>query len=458
MDPRDNLTRIASAAQQLLASSRKNRIISASALFLTVCAFGAAGVAPLAPDASDLPVRSVSQELTMPDLGKQPGSNPTPAQLYESETSINSGDTLATLLTRLGVDDNAAANFIKRDKVAHDALQLTPGRHVQAQTDEEHNLKWLRTTVMDRNDKNAAVKNLIVSRVGDHFTATESTAKLERRIEMRSGVIKSGSGLFRATDDAEIPGYVAGQIVEIFKTDIDFNTDLQRGDRFNIVYETFWQDGEFVRAGRILAGEFHNSGKTYQTVWFEDPVTKQGGGYYGFDGKSLKKAFLKSPLEYTRISSGFSMRIHPISGQWKQHKGIDFAAATGTPILATADGEVDFIGGQNGYGNVVVLKHWSNYSTAYAHMSRFAGGLHKGSKISQGQVIGYVGATGWATGPHLHYEFRVNKEARDPLSINMPNAQPLAGAELQKFKQVASEMTHYIDLLAWRDTTQVASR
>jgi murein DD-endopeptidase MepM/ murein hydrolase activator NlpD len=236
-------------------------------------------------------------------------------------------------------------------------------------------------------------------------------------------------------------------MVDMFSTDIDFATDLRRGDRFNVVYETFWQNGEYVRAGRVLASEFVNAGKTYQAVWYEDPQSKEGGSYYSFDGKSLKKAFLKSPLEFTRISSGFAMRMHPILGIWKQHKGVDFAAPIGTPIRAAATGVIDFAGTQRGYGNVVVIKHWSNYSTAYAHMSGFASGLRKGMKVNQGDVIGYVGATGWATGPHLHYEFRVNNEPRDPLSVDVPNAQPLAGLELLRFRSVAADMTHRFALL-----------
>jgi murein DD-endopeptidase MepM/ murein hydrolase activator NlpD len=153
------------------------------------------------------------------------------------------------------------------------------------------------------------------------------------------------------------------------------------------------------------------------------------------------------------------MRVHPVSGQWKQHKGVDFAAATGTPIRAAGDGVVDFVGVQGGYGNVVSIKHWNNYSTLYAHMSRFANGIKKGMKVSQGEVIGYVGSTGWSSGPHLHYEFRVNNEPRDPLSIEVPNAQPLAGAELQRFRAVASEMSHRFALLNPQDNNvKVASK
>ena len=160
---------------------------------------------------------------------------------------------------------------------------------------------------------------------------------------------------------------------------------------------------------------------------------------------------MKSPLEFSRISSGFSSRIHPISGQWKQHKGVDFAAPTGTPIRASGDGEIDFIGNGGGYGNLVVLKHWSNYSTAYAHMSRFGVGLRQGMKVRQGDVIGYVGTTGWSTGPHLHYEFRVNNEPRDPMSVDVPNVQALAIVDKQRFNAVSSEMSHRFALLSPQD-------
>lgn len=443
MLPTDKFLSLSSSGKLLLGSSRKTRIISAMALFLAACAFGAAGVAPLAPDASNLPVKSITQELSVPDLSEQIARLQAGDQYFISEEKIRSGDTLASLLSRLGVNDDEAADFIKSDRTAHKMLQLKAGRRVQAETSRDGTLRRL-TTMLSDGSGNPAI-NLVIARNGDRFTASEASTSEERRIEMQSGEIKSS--LFAATDAAQIPDSVANQIVDMFATNIDFASDLRRGDRFNVVYETFWQKGEYVRTGRVLAAEFVNGGNRYQSVWFDEPGSKQGGGYYSFDGKSLKKAFLKSPLEFSRISSGFSMRIHPISGRWKQHQGVDFAAAAGTPIRASGDGTIDFVGTQNGYGNVVVIKHWGNYSTAYAHMSRFAGGLKKGMKVSQGEVIGYVGMTGWATGPHLHYEFRVNNTPRDPLAIDIPNAQPLARTELHRFRAVASEMQHRFALL-----------
>jgi murein DD-endopeptidase MepM/ murein hydrolase activator NlpD len=436
-----------SGGKLLFGSSRRTRIASAAAFFLAVFAFGAAGVAPMAPDASDLPVRSIVQEIAVPNLSEQIVKLQTGEHHYFREEKVRSGDTLAVLLTRLGVDDDTAAAFIKSDSIARSIMQLKAGRQVQAQITEDGKLRRLTTVVAD--GAGNPIKNIVIRRDGERFTAVESFAKMEKRIEMRSGEIRSS--LFAATDAVQIPDSIASQIVDMFATDIDFASDLRRGDRFHVVYETLWQNGEMVRAGRVLAGEFINNGKPYQAVWFEEPDSKQGGGYYTLDGKSLKKAFLKSPLEFSRVSSGFSMRVHPLSGRWRKHQGVDFAAPIGTPIRASGDGVIDFMGVQGGYGNIVVIKHWNNYSTAYAHMSRFASGLRRGSKVSQGEVIGYVGMTGWSTGPHLHYEFRVNNQPRDPMSIDVPNAQPLAGAALQRFHTVANDMRHRFGLLNPQD-------
>jgi len=450
----DKIIRLGASSKLFWGSSRKARIISSSALFLAACAVGAAGVAPMAPDAANLPVKSISEQLSLPQLSEQVAALTHSEQSYVSEEKIRPGDTLATLLTRLGVDDTAAANFIKSDRTARSLLQLKPGRLVQARTSGNGQLLWLSATASDGRD--APVRTLMIERNGDQFTATESQATLERRVEMRTGDIRSS--LFAATDAVQLPDNVAMQLVDMFSTDIDFASDLRRGDRFNVVYETFWQNGEYVRSGRILAAEFINAGKAFQAVWFEEPGSRQGGGYYSFDGKSLKKAFLKSPLEFSRISSGFSMRRHPISGQWKQHKGIDFAAATGTPIRAAADGTIEFAGRQGGYGNLIVIRHWNKYSTAYGHMSRFASGMRRGLKVSQGEVIGYVGSTGWSTGPHLHYEFRVDNQPRDPLKVDIPNAQALASADLPRFRSVAAEMSHRFALMNPDAGVKIAAR
>ena len=430
----------------LLGTTRKARITSAGAIFLAVCAFGAAGVAPMAPDTSDVPVISIAQDLELPNLADQIAALQKDEQKFVHEEKIRAGDTLAVLLQRLGVDDPAAVAFIKADKTAKQIMQLTTGKKVQAQTGQNGELQWLKATLVDGRDMPA--KQVSITRNGEKFVAKDAPAQLERRVEMRAREITSSlyGATDATTDGGKLPDTIVAQIIEMFSTSIDFRSDLKRGDRFNVVYETFWQDGEMVRAGRILAGEFTNRGTTYQSVWYEDPVTRQGG-YYSFDGKALKKGFLKSPLEFSRISSGFSNRAHPISGVWKAHKGVDFAAALGTPIRASGDGVVDFAGVQGGYGNFMVLKHWANYTTAYAHMSRFAPGVRKGSQVKQGDVIGYVGSTGWSTGAHLHYEFRVANEARDPMSVKVLAQAPLSPSEMARFQMGAADMTHRFALL-----------
>ena len=440
---KDKFTRSSSLNRLIFGATRKSRIFSVSALLLAICAFGVAGVAPLAPDVADLPVRSVSEILALPGLAEQIEQLSNPAHSYVNEVTIRPGDSLSGLLTRLGAADDSAANFIKSDATARTVLQLRAGKHVQAQVSDQGQLLWLRMTTPAGPDN--AVKTLEIHRVGNGFTVQDSPAMLEQRVEMRSGKIQSS--LFAATDSLGIPDNITMQIVDMFSTNIDFRTDLQPGDRFNVVYETLWRDGEYIRPCRVLAAEFINAGKTYQTVWFDDPSSTAGGGYFSFDGKSIKRAFLKSPLAFSRISSGFSMRHHPISGLWRAHTGVDFAATAGTPIRASGDGTIEFSGVNNGYGNVVIIRHGNSYSTLYAHMSRFAKHIRRGVKVAQGDVIGFVGATGWATGPHLHYEFRVNNLPRNPLTISMPEPTRLSTLDMPRFRATTNDMRHRFSLL-----------
>jgi murein DD-endopeptidase MepM/ murein hydrolase activator NlpD len=430
----------------LAETSRKTRIIAGGAAALALCAFGATAVAPIAPDAADIPVKSIAQDLQLPNLADQIAALQQDQQEFIHEERIRAGDSLGSVFSRLGIDDQQAAAFVRSDKLARSILTLKTGKRIQAETDENGLMLSLRATIpVDKDTFNTVT----VTRKGDKFVVSKAPAELERRVEMRSREISTS--LYAATDanvdGGQIPDSVVNQIIEMFSTNIDFRGDLKRGDRFNVVYETFWQDGEMVRTGRVLAGEFINRGVAYQSVWYEDPVSHQGG-YYALNGQSLKKAFLKSPVAFSRISSGFSMRVHPVFNVWKAHKGVDMAAPMGTPIRAAGDGTVDFAGVSNGYGNMVVLKHWSNYSTAYGHMSRFATGMRKGQKVHQGDVIGYVGATGWATGPHLHYEFRIGGEATDPMKLKNLQAQPLTSGEMSRFRMAAADMSHRFSLLS----------
>ncbi|MGB6154843.1 MAG: peptidoglycan DD-metalloendopeptidase family protein, partial [Castellaniella sp.] len=248
------------------------------------------------------------------------------------------------------------------------------------------------------------------------------------------------------------------QMVDILSSRIDFLKDLRKGDRFRVVYDTYMHDGEEVSSGQIRALEFINKGKKYSAVWFKN---SQGqASYYDFSGASLKGAFLRTAIKFTRISSRFGMRMHPVHKRWAGHKGVDYAAASGTPIHATADGTVAFIGKQNGYGNVIILKNFGQYSTLYAHQSRFAKGIKKGDHIQQGQLIGYVGQTGWATGPHLHYEFRINNRPVDPLAVDLPVARPLEAADKKAFQTLVARYQPQMQMLAKLQDSriQVASR
>jgi murein DD-endopeptidase MepM/ murein hydrolase activator NlpD len=342
-----------------------------------------------------------------------------PAQGLWHEEQIRRGDTLGTVLARLGVYDPAAWRFLQSDASARALYQLRPGKSLRAETGADGRLVALRYLLPNG-------QQLAVERVGDGFVARTLAPQDLVRFELRSGEIRSS--LFAAADAAGLPDAITMQLADVFSGDIDFLHDLRRGDRFAVVYELRHVDGEPVGAGRILAAEFVNKGTSYRAFLWRGADGSEG--YYGEDGKNLKRAFLRSPLAFTRITSGFSLaRFHPFLQTWRAHKGVDFGAPTGTEVHATGDGKVALLGRQTGYGNVVEIQHSGAYSTLYAHLSRFPSGLRKGSAVHQGQVIGYVGQTGWATGPHLHYEFRVNNVQRNPMTIALPNARPLPEAE-----------------------------
>jgi murein DD-endopeptidase MepM/ murein hydrolase activator NlpD len=434
----------------LLPNSRK---LSFAAAGLSLIAFGAAGVAPLAPDAADLPVVTITEELALPDLSTQINALRKTAMPFVVEERVRPGDNLWSLLNRMGVNDAVAANFIRKDARARTMISLRSGARLQASISPEGKLLSMQTLLDSAGHQNYA-NRLMLERTADGFSSKLTEVALEPRVEMRSGEIRSS--FFAATDMAQLPDSVTEQLLEIFSGDIDFAADLSKGDHFQVIYESLWDGSEFVRSGRVLAAEFHYNGNRRQAIWFGN-ADGQRGHYYDPSGKSLKKTFLKSPFPVSRITSGFAMRMHPISGEWTQHKGIDFAAPEGTPVRVTADGVIDFSGAQNGYGNVVIVKHGSVYSTLYAHMSRIATGMRAGTRVTQGEVIGYVGTTGWSTGPHLHYEFRVNNESQDPSTIALPQAVALSAADLPHFRKRVADITHRFAMMSPNPVT-LASR
>ena len=301
-------------------------------------------------------------------------------------------------------------------------------------------------------DEDGSFRRLIVERKDGELGVRMETGQLTAVPRMAGGVIRSN--FFAATDAADIPDSVSGQMSDIFQDEVDFRRGLRKGDRFAVVYESLEADGEPLRAGRVLSTELRNAGKTHQAIWFQEDE-KSKGAYYTMDGKSRTQAFLASPVEFSRVSSGFAMRLHPIHNTWRAHLGTDFAAPSGTKVRSVGDGVVSFAGVQNGYGNVIFVDHANNNTTVYAHLS--AMNVGKGQRVEQGQLIGAVGQTGWATGPHLHFEYRVNGEQRDPLTIAqaVEGATPITKAGREAFEQLAAQMR--VELTAGTESVAVAS-
>ena len=425
------LERIAQGIQK-----HPRRITAFVAAVLLTGGGGAFAVASLGPDPADLPVRlvelpveSLASGVALADLTDTGGFS-----LYRSE-QVRSTDTAESLLQRMGVADPLAAAFLRRDTLVQRNLLGRTGRLVSAETSDDHSLQ--RLTARWAHDDSGNFKRLVVEKTDKGFVSRIETAPLTASTRLAGGVIHSS--LIAATDASNIPDGVAVQLAELFSADIDFRRALRKGDRFSVVYETLVADGEPLRSGRVLSAEFVNNGKTHQALWFQEPGSDKGA-YYTLDGQSKRRAYLASPLEFSRVTSGFAMRFHPILQKWRAHLGTDFAAPTGTPVRTVGDGVVDFAGVQNGFGNVVYVKHRNQHVTVYAHLNRID--VKKGQSVSQGQNIGTVGATGWATGPHLHFEFRVDGQHQDPMVIARQSeaAAPVSAAARPAFDRLASTM------------------
>ncbi len=452
---KNDLTYCLQAATNLLRRHPK-RITGTLAALLLGTGVTAFGVAPLAPDAADLPVRQILETVqSLPTEEQTEALGSFQFKLFRNETT-RSTDTADILLRRLNIDDAAAAAFLRSDANGRLTLMGRPGKSVTVEATDRNQL--LKLTVRWATDDEEKFTRLVVERAADNsFSSRVETAAYTSSTQLAGGTIRTS--LFAATDDAGIPDAVAVQIAEIFSGDIDFHRALRKGDRFSVVYETLEADGEAMRTGRVLSTEFVNGGKKLQAMWFREPAAGQGaatasgrGGYYTLDGQSLRRAYLASPMEFSRVSSGFKMRFHPILQTWRAHLGVDYAAPTGTSVRSVGDGIVEFAGVQNGFGNVVFVKHRNNHTTVYAHLSRI--GVQRGQSVSQGQHIGAVGSTGWATGPHLHFEFRVNGMHQDPMNIaKQSETIPLSAAAQPLFRQLAGNVRQQLQAAA--DMTQI---
>ncbi|MFV0681119.1 peptidoglycan DD-metalloendopeptidase family protein [Ottowia sp.] len=420
---------------------RHPKRIAASIGAVLLCGGGGAyAVASLAPAMPTEPVRLVSDPVDPADtVAAQLDQLDTFSfTLYRSEAT-RSSDTPEALLKRLGIADPAAAAFLRKNTAVRQALfsKAGVGRMVTAEATDRQELQLLRTHWLDKGDDDS-FKRLVVERSDDSFSVRIEAAPLIATQRLAGSVINST--LFAATDEAQVPDSVTRQLIDIFESNVDFHRRLRKGDRFSIVYESLEADGEPVRAGRILSAEIINRGKTHQALWFQHGSSDKGA-YYSFDGQSMRKSYLVAPLKVSRITSGFGMRSHPVFGYSREHKGVDYAAPTGTPVRTIGDGVVEFAGVQSGYGKVIYVKHPNKTDTSvYAHLSRI--NVKAGEKVTQGQTIGAVGASGVATGPHLHLEFRVNNEPQDPTEILAEQREqaPVAAAAKTKFAQLTAHM------------------
>lgn len=383
----------------------------------------------------------ITHELALPPLPQavdaQNEPEQAPSQDHWLTAKIKSGESMAHIFSRLNLSAKQLHQIVHTDDNTRKLSRVHPGDEIRVRVNDEQQIQEL----LYRIDE---AQQLQVLKSEQGFQSAILNEPLEIRIAHATGTIDHS--LFLAGQDAGLSDGVTMQLANIFGWDIDFALDIRQGDHFTVIYEEIYKDDKKVRDGDILAAEFYNHGRVYQAIQYT--ASNGTSNYFAPDGMSMRKAFLRTPVEFSRISSTFSTgRKHPILNKIRAHKGVDYAAPTGTPIKATGDGKIIFRGNKNGYGNTVIIQHGSQYSTLYAHMSRFNSKARNGQRVRQGQVIGYVGMTGLATGPHLHYEFRMNGVHRNPLTVSLPKASPIEHEYLQDFKKVAIQRLAQLELI-----------
>jgi murein DD-endopeptidase MepM/ murein hydrolase activator NlpD len=396
------------------ATAAAPRRVAASRWMLTASALPVLAGAALflsSPPAQDPPA---VLDLTEIAARSAPTAPELPAGPANVEVEVQRNDTLDRIFRSVGID-NATLAELRTVPDVRKALDILRPGDIITLTHANGVLQTLNRRISD-------TLTLSISRGGDGFAVNFIENPLE--VEVAGARAHIETSLFDAGRDAGMSAQTVMVLAnEIFGWDIDFANDIRAGDEFSALYQRKFQDGQYVSDGRVLAAEFTNRGKTHRAVWFEsaDGSVK---GYYTPEGKGMRKAFLRAPLDFTRVSSGFNPnRRHPISGKVRAHRGIDFAAPTGTPIYAAGDGRIEFAGRKGGYGNAVVINHGRGITTLYGHMSRFGKSARGGRAVRQGELIGYVGSTGASTGPHLHYEYRVKGVHKNPASIPLPNTE-----------------------------------
>lgn len=390
-------------------SSAKKQIISTTAVITEETA------TPTSPAPQEVSLLQTPTALT-----------PEPAaEVLWQNKEINKGDSLSTLFSKTGLGATELYAIVNADPKGKQLTKIHPGQSIAFNLNAENELQQLRYV------KSPTETLLITKNSTDSSYLFEELVR-EYEIKTKQAQVNIEQSLFLDAKDAGMDDNLIMELATLFGWDIDFSLDIRGGDSFDIVYEELYLDGKKQKNGKILAANFFNQGKRFSAIYYEK--TDKEGSYFTENGASVRKAFIRSPVDFARVSSHFNLkRKHPIMHTIRAHKGVDYAASRGTPIKATGDGKVILAGRKGGYGKTVIIKHGQRYTTLYAHLNAYARGIRSGKRVRQGQIIGYVGSTGMATGPHLHYEFRVNGSHRNPLTVKLPRAIPLQGEEKQRF-------------------------
>lgn len=352
---------------------------------------------------------------------------------------VKSGDSLSVIFDRAKIKPAQLLELMKLGKSTDELKRIHPGDIIKIISDEEGNLLALNYQI-------DGIRYLQVEREDDQLTANIHKHHIEVRSAYATAEIESS--LFLASAKAGLSQNTTMELANVFGWDIDFALDIRKGDKFTVIYEQRFKNGSKIKDGNILAAEFVNQGETHRALRYTDPVTGQTG-YYSPKGHSLRKAFLRSPVKFSRISSRFTTkRYHPILHRFRSHKGVDYAAGRGSPIRASGDGKIIYKGNKGGYGRTVIIKHGSRYTTLYAHLNSYNKKIRSGRSVKQGQIIGYVGSSGLASGPHLHYEFRVNGVHRNPLTVKFPSSKPIPKRYRDNFQLTTNSYLAQLDVLS----------
>ena len=382
-----------------------------------------------------------SFSLSLPELQAQQkiiddANNLAPKQWREFK--VKSGDSLAHLFKRAEIKPQQLDELMKSGKAVKTLTKIFPKDIIRVLSDDAGVLQALRYDIDHKS-------YLMVERTSGVLVAQTYNHQIENRQAHASGVIESS--LYLAAQEAGISQNIIMELANVFGWDIDFALDIRKGDNFTLLYEELFRNGEKISDGNILAAEFTNNGKTYRAVRYTNPQTNRSE-FFTADGKSMRKAFLRTPVDFTRISSRFTVsRYHPVLHKVRSHKGVDYAAKSGTPVHSAGDGKVIFKGKKGGYGKVMIVQHGTKYTTLYAHLKSYNRKLKVGSKVKQGQTIAYVGQTGLATGPHLHYEFRVNGTHRNPLTVKLPVSSPVPKRYMADFELTTTPVFAQLELV-----------